>query len=77
MSRISQDAPSLTVAEDEVVSKWNIILMSASPVMIAIKNVLFHNSMPDQLFHRLSDEYKFVFVDMLYRVTELAEILAV
>lgn len=63
VSRIGQDAPSLTVAEDEVVSKWNIILMSASPVMIAIKNVLFHNSMPDQFFHRLSDEYKFVFVD--------------
>lgn len=77
VSRIGQDAPSLTVTDDEVVSKWNHFLMSASPVMNAIKAIMFANNVPDQFFYHLSDEYKYVFVDMLYRVTELAEILAV
>lgn len=73
----ARDVPALAVADDEVINKWNHILVSASPAIINVRLTFMGQFPADQFFNHLSNEYKYVFIDMLYRLTEIAEILAV
>lgn len=75
--RGNPNTPIMHVTDPDLSQKWAHVNGSASPAVINYRGIILGNTSSTQYLQELDASYRYIFVDLLYRITVLAEALNV